>query len=800
MGDRFGWSQQEGSPDEVLNNSFDYAMQNFPHQLGWLDQHRYGVSVTQDLVKLLDEDFPLGTELTALEQEREAHKAFADARCRVYIGREQYFDEINEFMDGTHHTPLVILGESGGGKSALVANWFSRVEQKETDAFVFVHFIGSSAESASYHKVIRRLCEEIKLHFGFSQLVASSDSDLIRDFPLWLKMAGSQSKTIIVMDALNQLDDGTGTEGSEHDLLWIPRVLPPGVSMLLSTLPGRAMEAVKSAGWRSMKVHPLNETEKQEIVTGFLEGIYGKTLSSDQKAMIVGAEQTNNPLYLCGLLDEVRVFGSFRELTSKLAEYLSAATPGELFAKILARLENDFEETRSVFSPRTGLVQDMMKAIWASRRGMSESELLRLLNVPNVVWSPLYLSIVENLVNRNGILNFFHDHLRKAVELRYLSTPEKKKTAYENLADFFLASNEMDDRVADELPFLLSRCANFTRLKSTLSDLCLFSRLIKTEEGKFDLIKYWQMLGDFSEVENVYLNALEHEAHENVTELQKSLAEFFTELGLLSAARSMLERLLVSLEDLHKHDHSVVIREAGSQKRRYRCNHPDVIDIMRQLGTVCEKQVDLGGAKKLYQEAISRQLHLNSAAQKLQLAECLLGYATTLYLLDDMKESRKVLKRAEELAVKVLGGRHHYVSAIINRLGQMSYKQGRLDESLGLFVRDLNLTRNEVGSSHPRSAAVLNDIALVYDDKNSDFARDLYEASLAILLETYGNGHLDVAVIRYNLGAFYLATNCFLRAKFQLNEALKIFETFLGSDHVETLEAKAALAECQDMI
>ena len=27
--------------------------------------------------------------------------------------------------------------------------------------------------------------------------------------------------------------------GSEHDLLWLPRALPPGVHMLLSTLPGR---------------------------------------------------------------------------------------------------------------------------------------------------------------------------------------------------------------------------------------------------------------------------------------------------------------------------------------------------------------------------------------------------------------------------------------------------------------------------------------------------------------------------------------------------------------------------------
>ena len=44
---------------------------------------------------------------------------------------------------------------------------------------------------------------------------------------------------MIVLDALNQLDDGSGTEGSEHDLLWIPGELPPGVNLLLSTLPGR---------------------------------------------------------------------------------------------------------------------------------------------------------------------------------------------------------------------------------------------------------------------------------------------------------------------------------------------------------------------------------------------------------------------------------------------------------------------------------------------------------------------------------------------------------------------------------
>jgi hypothetical protein len=126
----------------------------------------------------------MGTEMTSLEREREAHKAFADARCRVYIGREQYFTQIDEFMNGNHCNPLVIMGESGipcfcirsnffhcchligAGKSALVANWFSRVEEKEVDAFVFVHFIGSSAESASYVKLIRRY---LILHLRFME-------------------------------------------------------------------------------------------------------------------------------------------------------------------------------------------------------------------------------------------------------------------------------------------------------------------------------------------------------------------------------------------------------------------------------------------------------------------------------------------------------------------------------------------------------------------------------------------------------------------------------------------------------
>ena len=44
----------------------------------------------------------------------------------------------------------------GSGKSAMVANWQKRIGDAEPDTFLFVHFIGSSADSADYMKLIQR--------------------------------------------------------------------------------------------------------------------------------------------------------------------------------------------------------------------------------------------------------------------------------------------------------------------------------------------------------------------------------------------------------------------------------------------------------------------------------------------------------------------------------------------------------------------------------------------------------------------------------------------------------------------
>ena len=115
-------------------------------------------------MRCINEDFPLGSQLTHVEQEREAHEAFADVRKRVYIGREEYFEAIDKHFESVargENEPLVILGTSGCGKSALVANWCGRFEEKNPDDFLFMHFIGSSPESASHLNLLRRLVSKL---------------------------------------------------------------------------------------------------------------------------------------------------------------------------------------------------------------------------------------------------------------------------------------------------------------------------------------------------------------------------------------------------------------------------------------------------------------------------------------------------------------------------------------------------------------------------------------------------------------------------------------------------------------
>ena len=57
------------------------------------------------------------------------HREFADERIRFFVGREDPLRRIGDYIDASDPYPLVIHGDGGTGKSALLAQAVARVPE-----------------------------------------------------------------------------------------------------------------------------------------------------------------------------------------------------------------------------------------------------------------------------------------------------------------------------------------------------------------------------------------------------------------------------------------------------------------------------------------------------------------------------------------------------------------------------------------------------------------------------------------------------------------------------------------------
>src|SRR5690348_4772666 len=101
------------------------------------------------MAALVDALFPEDSAPEPLDRDAALHQAFARSRRGVYIGRAAYIRALDEHAveDGP---PLVVLGESGGGKSALLANWAEDWRRQNPAGIVIAHYIGASVDSADW--------------------------------------------------------------------------------------------------------------------------------------------------------------------------------------------------------------------------------------------------------------------------------------------------------------------------------------------------------------------------------------------------------------------------------------------------------------------------------------------------------------------------------------------------------------------------------------------------------------------------------------------------------------------------
>ena len=375
---------------------------------------------------------------------RNAHNEYAQSISHNFTGRDTWFGMISHYISHGNNTPVVIYGEPGSGKSAFMGHVATRclLQSEAVNVHFYVnHFVGAAEGSTNVRDMLHRLCVELAARYRIdADDIPEAFTELKDFFPALLeKVNGKCSKNgrvVLLIDALNQLDDSYGA----HRLDWLPLTFPSRIRVILSLLPGPVLTTLQGrATWRFENIPALDPAKKSTIISNTLAR-YGKKL--DQKCIrsLVQKKDSYKPLYLVVACEELRVFGVFE----KLQEYISALPNSvpELFQVVLKRLEDDFGKQ----------VERVLCLLYLSRGGLLESEILQLLGdysgpLPQHIWGKILRGLKAYLkpssLAGEGLLDFFHQQLPKAIRKRYFNTkPKLAAEVHKELAEFFLGKSE----------------------------------------------------------------------------------------------------------------------------------------------------------------------------------------------------------------------------------------------------------------------------------------------------------------------------------------------------------------------
>jgi nephrocystin-3 len=799
----------------------------FPLVEGYANPDALAERLKQDLWTILDAAFPPEEVPDAFTRASRQHEAYAAPRRRLYLGGEHYIASLNNAI-ASSEPRILIEGASGGGKSALVANWLSRWRAAHPQDLVHEHYLAATSDAAAPIGLVRRLAEAIQRTTGVEDPIASEPQKLFESMPNWFATASAHAsrlgcRWIIALDGLNGLTD-------LRDLRWLPQFLPERLHLVVSCLPGPVLDALTDKGvWRRTRVEPLTVAEVQDLLVRYLAQ-YNKTLSKDQLRQVLSHPLSTNPLFLRTLAEEMRVFGVYEQLAVRLQHYLKSETVADLFERVLARVEEDCGQEQ---------VRQALLAIWASRSGLSEKEIQGFAGLVPATWAPVRYAMAEALLEANGRLTFSHDYLRRAVAARYLPGEEEPHQAHQSLATWF-AGQPVDARVAEELPWQWQRGAAWTELEQCLTVRPVFEAICATrKDGNQEMLGYWLDLerhagreigACYGSVWIRWTDAEKAEPQWQSTERQLAWAKLAASLSALlrfagrygelttalAATAIDIREIILGGEHIDTAqalgDYAHLLRIKGDDRAAlpyfHRAlairekvqgpEHADTIESLRNLGATLRVLGDYAQAEPLLRRAL--QLMEKSPDSAYDSSQLLNSLAVLLSAKGDPQGAEDMMLRAMEVAKRVRGPESPSTITILRNLGVDSASRGDLRGAESIYLRVIEVQKRTLGENHPDTISSLGRLATLLGQMGEfERSEQLFWQVLNARETLLGREHPEIAVTLNNFAGMLQSRGDYPIAVQLLRRSVKIEESVRGPEHPDTLSAMNGLAILLDL-
>ncbi|KAK3736404.1 hypothetical protein QZH41_017906 [Actinostola sp. cb2023] len=418
----------------------------------------------------------------AVAEEIFQHLSFCQKKCQAFFGRGDFLELIKTRLLNKDNRAVVLYGESGCGKTSLMAKVTTAVKSWFEDEMVVVvcRFIGTSPASSSIRVLLRNVCQQLCKISGNTADIPEDMKSLTEFFPECLEKAAEKlDKVVLVLDSLDQLS----VDDSGRLLDWLPRNLPYNVYIVLSTLPGEEYQCLPSLRLKYpeeslVEVPQLPLDEAGLILDNWHQGAK-KTLQSKQRKEVMDSfQECPLPLYLKLAFDESCRWKSY----TPFKEWDLPPNVTDIISGLFERVEKVHGKL---------LVGHALGYITASKNGLTEAELEDLLSLddevlndvyqywtpplrrlPPLLWIRIRSDIKDYLIDRGAdgtrVIYWYHRQFIEVAKERYLTGGQATKI-HANLSEYFLGTwaqgkkkpyvnrkgeSLQDDRLVSDQPML----------------------------------------------------------------------------------------------------------------------------------------------------------------------------------------------------------------------------------------------------------------------------------------------------------------------------------------------------------
>lgn len=746
-------TQEEALRERTERLAGSVAEGRFSFRQGYRTLEEFGAWVQEDLLAALERFHRLSAEIGPIEADRRAHDAFVETRRRAYVEIGDYLDRLDRYTE-SDGLPLGVVGESGAGKSALLAFWTDRYRRAHPDAFMITHFVGATRSSGDRLSIMRRIMGEIKERYDLREDLPATPEEIAARFPLWLAHV-QKERLVLVIDALDQLDD------SSRALEWLPAYVQPRVRLIVSIAGDALPQHLAESDWETMMLEPLTAPDRRRILQTFFHDV-GGDLSAFAVANVWDEPSNGNPLLLRLRLEEL-IVGSAPATNDRISGIIGAKDLDGLHQFVIGTFEEQFGKR---------LVRDFLRLLWITRAGFERGWLAQLFPRDRETIDTLIARMGAYLLSHGEVLRFFHESFRSSVQSRYGLASEAQVGRVRSGFVAALSQMPLDGSTVSEIAWQLHRIDDPAAVRGFIERIPVF-QYFQRSGAIYELIQYWTGVGGLIQAERLYLLSLErYNAQPGLDaaariETTVGLAEFLFECGHSGSAVDLCTE---------------VLRLTASDEEMYA---REVVKVLNILGTI----YGIGGQFDQAQECFSRCLALAErqyGVESVETAEILDGLGKVYYRKRDLPRAKETFVRAAAVVQASLGPNHSHYATAISNLGAVYLESGDLAMAEDLFQQALDIRSRTLGNVHAGVASMLNNLAAIYQLR-SEFSKtvEFLERSLAITEQVVGKVHPLVATVMLNLAVAYKRSGRLASAEGLYVETLALHERVFGPQNPE---------------